>query len=449
LGIEDSAVELGMFEAIERVNRGVLDGVRSLPRVRVLTLSKVASTVGAAAFDEVVGSMTGQYFSGAMFTAISGEIVRHVSAMWAKRRSVLIVEPEGLFWKQGGADNGASGLSLHSDSRDRVYIQFQQACADLAARGVKLAMISRVGREDVEDIFNNHPDMILRTKDFEAMEFSWSDKPSLIRAVSERMNTEIGDVIYADASLEDAGWVSRNLKEIKVFSPSHVAKAASELRAVSSLEGDSLFALCEPPAPYSAWADSNSRSVVDEVHGYLESLETKVVIGESLRSEMTSVVASVQRAGAVDLTGNRMDVEMISRASEHPNARLFWIRVEDRFGVDGLAGVALVHCGEISWTLHGLLLSDSVLDRGVDASVISSVAEIARENMADEMFVQCAESGRGAAFSGIGLDEVGYGSDGGIRFRAKLVGEDATNIWRPNYVQCTTIVDASSAAVAA
>ncbi len=449
LGIEDSAVELGMFEAIDSVNRGILEGVRSLPRVRVLSLSRVAASVGTAAFDDIVGSMTGQYFSGAMFTAISGEIGRHVSAMWAKKRNVLVIDPDGLIWKQGAADQGASGLTLNGDTRDRVYINFQQACVDLVARGVKLAMISRTNREDVEDIFNNHPDMVLRTKDFAVMECSWSDKPSLIRSVADRMNVDIADVIYADASANDGDWVARNLNEIQLFSPSHPAKAANELREVTSLEGDRLFAIGEPPAPYAAWADSNSKSVIEGVHDYLDTLETKVIIGESLRSEMISVVSSVQRVGAVDLTGNRLDMETISDASGHPNARLFWVRVEDRFGSDGLAGVALVHCSADSWTMHGLLLAESVLDRGVDASVIASLAELARESMAREMIVQCGESGRGAAFSGIGLDEVGYSENGGTRFRAHLVGENTTQIWRPSYVHCTTIVDMNSVAVAA
>jgi FkbH-like protein len=310
-------------------------------------------------------------------------------------------------------------------------------------------MISRTSREAIEDIFNNHPDMVLRTKDFAAMEFSWSDKPSLIRAVAERLNVDTSDVIYADASSSDAEWVSRNMSDIQVFSPSHSAKSANELREVAALEGDTLFAIGEPPAPYAAWADSNSRPDVAPVHDYLESLETKVIIGESLRNEMTSVVTAVQRSGAVDLTGNRMDTETVTMASNHPNARQFWIRVEDRFGADGVAGVALVHCNEDTWTLHGLLLSESVLDRGVDASVIATLAEIALDNGADEMIVQCSGVARGAAFSGIGLEEVGYASDGGVRFRAKLTGQDATDIWRPSYVICTTIVASTSAAVAA
>jgi len=449
LGIEDRAVDMGMYEAIERVNRGIVQGVKSLPRVRVLSMARVIASVGADAFDDIVGSMTGQYFSSKMFSAISREIGRHVSAMWAKKRTVMVVDPEGLFWGAGAADRGASGLRLDADTRDRVYLQFQQACADLAARGVRLALISRSSREDVEDIFNNHPDMILRSREFEAMEFSWSDKPSLIRSLSERMNVELSEIFFIDSSASDAEWVSRNLKDVEVFTPSHPACAASELREVSVLEGDRLFAIGEPPAPYAAWAESNTSSVVEGVHDYLESLETKITIGETMRGEMVSVVTGVERTGAVDLTGNRMDSDTITDASTHPNARLFWVRVEDRFGADGLAGVALAHCGEETWTLHGLLLSASVLDRGIDASVIAALAEIAHDSGADEMIVQCSEAGRGAAFRGIGLDEVGYASDGGVRFRAKLAGSDSTDIWRPGYVQCTTLIGSNSDAVAA
>lgn len=63
---------------------------------------------------------------------------------------------------------------------------------------VILVIISKNNEADVQEVFSNHPHMILKREDFAAVKINWCDKADNIREISEELNLGLNSFVFID-----------------------------------------------------------------------------------------------------------------------------------------------------------------------------------------------------------------------------------------------------------
>jgi FkbH-like protein len=181
------------------------------------------------------------------------------------------------------------------------------------------------------------------------------------------------------------------------------------------------------------------------VEDYLSQLRTRVTLGQADRVALPSLVEIVERAEAVQLVGEQVTRDCARIWMGSGIHQGYWVRVEDRFGDQGLVGLVVVEIGEESWGIESFQLSGGLLERGVDAEVLRSVAELAVAQGAQRL--ELLGKGRNkAAFESLGFVS---SAQPGIRCQLDLTGDWRSNAWRPSYVEDTVVLADEETEVAA
>ena len=74
------------------------------------------------------------------------------------------------------------------DAEGEAYLSFQRYVKNLKTRGVILAVCSKNNEQTARNVFEQHPEMVLRLEDISCFEVNWSDKASNIRRIAQRLN---------------------------------------------------------------------------------------------------------------------------------------------------------------------------------------------------------------------------------------------------------------------
>ena len=273
--------------------------------------------------------------------------------------------------------------------------------------------------------------------------------------IRDSLNVTPEQVVYADSSTSEATWVAQTLPAVEVLQFNAPMDLVHQVSTHMSFESDRLFLESEPPLTHlEPWTASNSASpILESVENYLETLETQVSIGSASPGDLVSLRASLSTTEMVDLTGRVLTEETAEKASTNPRCEVWWIRLEDRFEENSLVGMAVFHRGDTTWTLQHFMLSAHVMARGVDSAVLATIANEARDRGATTMHVPCIrrpgqESLPGSSFATMGLEKVGF-STNGVNYSLALQEGALTKLWRPTYVQCSTIQTGRSKEAAA
>jgi FkbH-like protein len=446
LGIQDTAVEMGLRASISGINRDVARRIRRLPRVRMVSFSSVVQGVGSEAVDLEVGSLGASCWSAKVFDGLAEELNRHLYAMLGRTRTVLVVEGDGVLWGGSAEERGATGIQVNPRDRSRQYIWVQEVCMNLRKRGVQLALATRTSREDVLDALTQHPHMRLKPSHFAHMEMQWTDKATLLRNIAKVLDVDMDRMVYVDPNRSECSWIRSTLPDVEVIAFNSPAELVGLLSTHASFESDRLFLEAEPPLTHlEPWQASNDTGgLVEGIEGYLQSLETAVSVGLANRFDLPQMRSAFQEAEMVELTGRNLTTNVAQMISQNPRCQVWWVRLEDRFEAASPVGLAVFHRGETVWTLQHFLLSAHVMARGVDSAVLGAISELALEDGAVRIEVHCQrraeqQSIPGSSFDAMGLERTGFSADG-VSYSLALNGQAVRKLWRPSYVECTVVL---------
>jgi FkbH-like protein len=113
---------------------------------------------------------------------------------------------------------------------------------------------------------------------------------------------------------------------------------------------------------------------------FLRSLEQQVEIAALDGMTLTRVAQLTQKTNQFNLTTRRYSEQQIVELSRRPGWRVYSLRVRDRFGDNGIVGVAIMLCAGAAAEIDTFLLSCRVIGRGVETSLLSFLCEQARKS---------------------------------------------------------------------
>ncbi len=375
----DAALVIHDFEG--RAAQGINEELRRLASVHagvyVLPYADLVARKGAEAWADARNlSALGMPLANDSLLPLANEWLRFIHPLSGRICKALVTDLDNTLWDGVVGEDGIDGIG---SGRDRQ--ELQRALLELHARGILLAVCSKNNEADALEALQRHPGLLVRPHHFAALRINWRDKPANLREIADELNIGTDAVAYVDDDPVELERVRTELPDVSVIElPKDPARHADAVRANPLFARVSLSA--EDRQRQRHYAEQRARQgalrAAPSLEDFYRSLAQEVVIERMTRETAERAAQLTQKTNQFNLTTRRYATAELLRLAESGEGQVFTARVKDCYGDNGLTGLAIVRDTPSACEIDTFLLSCRVLGRGVEAALLSFVAERAR-----------------------------------------------------------------------
>jgi FkbH-like protein len=375
LGILDYQRSEGETAVVEHLNAFLRDMLAGHKSAYLLDVNACLARVGARHFYDLrYWHLARAPYSLEALEEIGGEIFKYIRALKGRSRKCLVLDCDNVLWGGIVGEDGLAGIRLGQSHPGSPFREFQQEVLNLHSRGVVLALCSKNNEADVWEVFDRHPDMLLRREHIAAARINWSDKVSGLTQIAEELELGLDSLVFVDDSPLEADMVRQHLPQVTVVELPE--GRAVENREILSSGGwfDTLSLSQEDRqrgAMYRAEAARREmREQSRDLGSYYGSLEMVLEIRVADELAIPRVAQLTQKTNQFSLTTRRYGDADIARFGASPRADVVHVRLKDRFGDSGITGVCILEYEGGRARIDTFLLSCRVLGRGVEDALL-------------------------------------------------------------------------------
>lgn len=309
------------------------------------------------------------------FTALATSVFRKVLASKRKPYKVIVLDCDNTLWDGVCGEVGPQGINLSEPYKKLQSFMLQQVKA-----GKILCLCSKNVQEDVDRVFSERSDMILKEKDIVSSKINWEPKSQNISKLSEELNLGLDSFIFVDDNPVECAEVRANCPEVLTL---NLPETPEEITTClqHSWPFDFLKSTSEDQQRTKLYKDNLKRSSYEDksssLKEFIEGLNLDINIKNAEPEEISRVSQLTYRTNQFNFTTIRRSEEEIKKLLKTEEFTCKVCRVKDRFGDYGLVGAMLYQTLPDRIVLDSFMLSCRVLGRGVEHELLKSVGEAA------------------------------------------------------------------------
>jgi len=383
-GICDSQVEDGQLGVIAKLNNGLRKNLRAVPNAYIVNLNLCLSRIGSDQFYDSRYWYIGRApYSRVGLKEIAFEDFKFIRALKSKNKKCLVLDCDNILWGGIIGEDGVSGIKLAKSYPGSAYREFQQEILNLYNRGVLIALCSKNNEDDVWDVFNTHPDMVLKKEHIVATQINWQDKATNLRQIAVDLNIGLDSIVFMDDSEFEVNLIRNILPEVEVLHlPKDKAVEYIKILASSGLF-ETLTISAEDRKRGIMYHDEIKRkqlhSQITDVINYYKTLEMVVDICSADEFAVPRIAQLTQKTNQFNLTTRRYNDVDIQHYAEDSFTDVINIKLRDKFGDSGIIGTCIVIYENQKAIIDTFLLSCRVLGRSIEDIFILYVLRKAKQ----------------------------------------------------------------------
>lgn len=408
LGIADRSAPLSQARTIADANARLSEMAASIENVYVMDYDALVARCGRANWQDARTALYARIpVAPAHYWSLAGLYVRHVRPLYGLTKKVLVLDADNTLWGGIVGDVGTEAIALGHDYPGNAYVALQRRVLDLHHRGVVLCLASKNEPGTVEAVLEGHPEMVLRSEHFAAMRIGWDPKPESLRAMAADLNLGLDSFVFVDDSAVECELMRTALPQ--VLTVQLPADPAACPGVIASLDCFDQSAVSD---------EDRRRGSLYRAQGRRRALQTATVdmptFYRGLEMSATLFVDHVAHvARAAQLTNRTSQFNMhtvrcseddIRRFMEADDVCVVTLGLADRFGDNGVVGLAVVRLGQEEWVLGMLLMSCRVLGRTVEQTFVGWIADRARAGGAKRLVGEFVPTAKNRPFAGFFKD---------------------------------------------
>ena len=312
---------------------------------------------------------------------VADEWLRFIHPLVGITCKALVTDLDNTLWGGVIGEDGVEGIQLGADYSGSAYQAVQRAMLDLHRRGILLAVCSKNNLSDAMEALERHPGMLLKPEHFAAFRINWNDKAQNLREIAAELNIGTDALAFLDDNPVERERIRTALPEVTVIElcddPMDFARA---LRDAPVFERLTLSVEDRERGRY--YAEQRQRVEFERSASSLEefyrSLNQEVEIASVTPATLTRVAQLTQKTNQFNLTTRRYSEQQIAEMANSTAWKVYSIRVKDRFGDNGLVGVAIIRAANELNEIDTFLLSCRVVGRTVETALLSFLIEQGR-----------------------------------------------------------------------
>lgn len=388
LGALDAAHERGLEQHFTRLRARLAEKLRAIGGVYLQQTDRILSAPGKqTALSPKMQYLARMPYGPEGLRVLAADMASFVRQARGKAKKCLVLDLDNTLWGGIIGEDGLAGIQLGPDGVGRAYVDFQHEILRLHAQGVILAICSKNNQADAEEAFQKHPHMVLKLEHFAALRVNWLDKPANLRALAEEINIGIDALVFLDDNPVERGAIRQLVPQVLVPDlPRDPVEFPEFLRGLTCFQ--SLQLTEEDLQRGRFYADERRRQVLQKQAGSLDEYLAALAMVAHIRpiDDFTQprIVQLIHRTNQFNLTTRRYSENEIQRMRAAPDHYIFSLGLEDRYGDNGIVGVAILQFGADDGAPGGavidsLLMSCRILGRNVERAFLKYLAEFAAQ----------------------------------------------------------------------
>jgi FkbH-like protein len=310
------------------------------------------------------------------------EAARLIETLRQSPKKVAVLDLDNTLWGGVIGDDGLNGIEIGDTSpRGEAFKSFQQYLLSLTDRGVLLAVCSKNEHDKAAEPFQQHPEMVLKLKDFVSFKANWEPKSENIRQIAAELNLGLDSMVFIDDNPAEVEIVRRFVPEVEcILLPADPAEYTETVQDSRFFEPKSITA--EDSERVNQYRQAAQReellSAVTDMDAYLDSLGMEAAIREFRAVDVPRIAQLINKSNQFNLTTRRRTEAQVEALMADPAVAAFTVRLADRFGDYGLISIVVGRVEGNVFDIDTWLMSCRVLKRQVEEEVLNEIVRLAR-----------------------------------------------------------------------
>lgn len=382
LGILENKQDLGFHEFVEMMNARLRSFCKNDAQVFVFNYEAFCARQGKRnIFDYKMYYLADIKIAMRYWPTLCDEYVVYIKALLSMIKKCLVLDLDNTLWGGIIGEEGISGIKLGPTLEGRPFLEFQKYILSLFHKGVILAVNSKNNLEDVVDVFNNHPHMILKEEHFASKQINWDDKVVNMQAIAKEINLGLDSFVFIDDDKGNREMVKRSLPQVTVIDLPE--DPALYLEAITDIADFNSFHLIEEDRRKGQMYVEQRKRVefsksAGDVISYLKGLEMVARIEKANSFTIPRISQLTQKTNQFNMTTKRYLDEDIRAFVSSKDFLVFSVDVSDKFGSNGIVGTVIIEKKIGKWKINSFLLSCRVIGRRIEEAMLAYIFESAK-----------------------------------------------------------------------
>ena len=365
---------------LTRFNQALREEAAAFPNIHIIDTEDVVRTVGhTAAFDARFYFRSKAPYTGIYFNELARRVASATRGFGTHFYKVLVLDCDNTLWGGVIGEDLMGGIKLGPyDYPGNIFWLMQHEFAALERNGILLCLCSKNNPADVDEVLQNHPEMLLKPSQIVVKKVNWNDKPSNLRELAQELNVGLDSMVFLDDSSFECEAVRQQLPMVKTMQvPAtlseypRVVREIKELFLAGGISADSRG----KTEQYRQRADAVAlQAQFESQDAYLASLEIKVELSCNATASVARISELSMKSNQFNLTTLRYSEAEVIKLMHSPNSAVYSVFVSDKFGKAGLTGVVFMRYLDSVAQIDNFLMSCRVIGRGVETAIWSQIA---------------------------------------------------------------------------
>ncbi|TFF91629.1 HAD-IIIC family phosphatase [Candidatus Thorarchaeota archaeon] len=439
-GIVDNKEQIGLRRFFREANKRLEDAFRDDSRVFVFDLDSVTASYGKSRVVDWKTYYRGSVpFAADFIPTLASEYVRYVRALKGLTKKCIVLDLDNTLWGGVVGEDGVEGIKLGPTSPGVEYMDFQRALLSLYNRGVILAINSKNNWEDAMKPIREHPHQILREEHFAAFRINWQNKAHNMLELAEEINIGLDSMVFIDDNPHERAQVRQAVPDVLVVempdNPQLYRETLENLKVF-----DVLSLTREDMKRGEMYVGKRKRAELEDktssLEDFLRTLDLQVQIQQVDDFGKPRVVQLIGKTNQFNLTTRRYTDAEVEGFRDSEDSAVFSMAVKDKFGDEGIVGVAITRIEDQDCIIDSFLMSCRVIGRSVETAFLSEIVSYAREKGASRVIGEVIPTKKNPPARDLyerhGFEKAGTDSEGVTRWVLDIEKED---IEVPEWIQ--------------
>ena len=360
-----------------RLNRHIEGLVK--PNFKVLNIDKIVASMGFdAAFNDRLFYAVSAPYSDRFFKHYVEVVCPTILALHGQIKKVLVLDCDNTLYGGVVGEDGIEGIHLSSQTFPGVVFQeVHSLLIELYSRGVILCLSTKNDLSQIVDVFERHPDSLLKLEHFQVIKANWDPKPDNIMQIADELNVGIDSLVFIDDSDFETDLAKSQLPGLDVYQvPKELAYFPNMMRQISDKFVVSTLT-SEDIDRQSYYVNDTKRNEAKksfkDFDEYLMSLGLEIQISKNNQGHATRLSQLTLKTNQFNLTTLRYAESEMTALLKDANTDVFSCAVSDKFGSSGITGLVVVTYTDDVAHIDTFLMSCRILGKKIEHALISSV----------------------------------------------------------------------------
>ncbi len=388
-GVLETKFDFGFHEMIEELNKSLRDISKNHNSVYVYNFNQFISKYGEKNIFDYRQFHVGDIQIALNFLPQFGyDLMSYIKPITGTNRKCIVLDLDNTLWGGIIGEDGFDGIELGHSPNGKAFVDFQKELLSLWNQGIILAINSKNNFDDAMNVIKEHPNMILREKNFASIKINWNDKAENLKQIANEINIGLNSIVFFDDDKLNQERIKHEFPEVLTVElssdPSYFSAILKDLNDFNVLQRTE-----DDVKRGEMYAQQRERKEfqksISNLDDFLEQLDIQVKMKKTSEFLIPRISQLTLKTNQFNLTTKRYQEEEIRNFVNNDKFIVGCAQVLDKFGDNGITGVYIINKEDKVWNIDTFLLSCRIMGRGVENGILSQILIDAKNNGIEEI----------------------------------------------------------------